>query len=222
MKIQYKGSVSPEALETESTKLVSEEQVTSSEASIKTQKDRFYLPVLNINHNHEWPSKPLEERKHFTDEVATETCLGNCCGVEGLKGACCHLDPYDTEHVLGPLKGSDKDEWIRDILAWFRKRGLNLTRADVVIDYEEGKIIGETLFKDAPNNGIFQEPSAYPMLRFQVIGPRYACKFMNPVTYKCGIYAMRPNMCRTYLCNYVLTNFLVKTKSKPNTWQKVR
>ena len=180
---------------------------------------KYYLPVLNINHAQEWETKPLSERKHFTDEIAMQTCLGNCCGVEGLKGACCHLDPIDLEHVLGPVS----EECIKDIVKFFRKKGLNYSRQDIVIDYEEGKIIGDTLFKDAPNNQIFHEPKAYPILRFQALGPRYSCKFMNPQTYKCQIYEVRPKMCSTYYCNYITTNFLVKTKTAhPNRWRKLR
>jgi Fe-S-cluster containining protein len=188
--------------------------------AIKGPEDRFYLPVLNINHTKEWDGKPVSERKLWTDQTAMETCLGNCCGVEGLKGACCHLDPVDLEHVLGPLD----ERWINDTIRWFRKYGGMplFSREDLVIDYEEGKILGNTLFKDAPNNVIFQQKKAYPFLRFQVLGPRYACKFMNPKTYKCLIYPVRPEMCRTYLCQHVLTNFLVKTENKPNTWQRVR
>lgn len=185
---------------------------------IKEPRDRYYLPLLNINHTAEWDGKPTTERKLFTDEVAMKTCLGNCCGVEGLKGGCCHLDPVDLEHILGPLD----EEWIRDIIKWFKHKGINFTRQDIVIDYEEGKVIGETLFKDAPNNVIFQQKQAYPFLRFQVLGPRYVCKFMNPETYMCTIYAQRPSMCRTYLCQYVLTNFFVKTAANPNTFKRVR
>lgn len=197
-------------------KTLKEQEQSSSEE--KDYRDKYYLPVLNINQNHEWESKPKEERKHFTDEVATATCLGNCCGVPGLKGACCHLDPLDLEHVLGPVD----EEWIKDIVKWFRKKGVNFSRQDIVIDYEEGVVIGDTLFKDAPNNAVFKDKKAYPFLRFQVLGPRYVCKFMNPTTYKCTIYEARPNMCRTYYCNYIQTNFLVKTKDKPNTWRKMR
>jgi Fe-S-cluster containining protein len=188
----------------------------------KTPNDRYYLPILNLNKPEEWPPKPLSERRKFTDEVALETCLGNCCGHEGVKGGCCQLDPYDLEHVLGPIDKEKGEHWVEDIVKWFRKKGINFSRQDIVIDYEEGKIIGETLFKETGNNNIFQQEDAYPFLRFQVLGPRYACKFMNPLTYKCSIYEQRPPMCRNYLCNYITTNFLVETKQKPNTWQKLR
>lgn len=184
----------------------------------KDYRDKYYLPVLNINQEQEWISKPKDERRHFTDEVAMKTCLGNCCGVPGLKGGCCHLDPVDLEHVLGPVD----EEWIKDIVKWFRKKGLNFSRQDIVIDYDEGVVIGDTLFKDSPNNAVFKDKKAYPFLRFQVLGPRYVCKFMNPTTYKCQIYEVRPNMCRTYYCQFIFSNFLVKTKAHPNRWQVVR
>ena len=186
---------------------------------IKSEKDRYYLPVLNINRPEFWPPKSIEERKLFDDKNAEKTCLGNCCGVEGLKGACCHLDPFDLEHVLGPVDKENKERWVQSTIKWFKQKGLNFNRQDLVIDYEEGKIIGETLFKETGNKNIFQHEGAYPFIRFQVIGPRYACKFMSPLTYKCQIYEVRPEMCRTYYCQYVLSNFLVKTKNHPNRWQ---
>ena len=194
------------------------EEKTAKQRGIVEPSDKYYLPIINLNLPHEWPSKPAEERSHFTEKVAMETCLGNCCGVPGLKGGCCHLDPYDLEHVLGPV-----DElWIRDIVKWFRHKGLHFTREDVVVDYEEGLIIGDTLFKDAPNNAVFKDKHAYPFLRFQVLGPRYVCKFMSPETYMCSIYLHRPLMCRRYLCSYVTGNFICKTWTKPQTWRKVR
>jgi len=188
----------------------------------KSPNDRYYLPVLNLNWNQDWQSKPVDQRKHWTDKEAMSTCLGNCCGVEGLKGACCHLDPFDLEHILGPIDSVKDEHWIQDTVKWFRNKGIPFTRQDLVIDYEEGKIIGETLFRESNNNNIFQQPTAYPMLRFQVIGPRYACKFMNPQSYKCTIYEVRPKMCRTYYCQYIQTNYLVKASPHPNRWQKMR
>jgi len=230
MQIKQKNSLSLEDLiEMDKQRQVEEQiKIPSRNQTLKEQqqdphqekdyRDKYYLPVLNINQEQEWQSKPKEERKHFTDEIAIKTCLGNCCGVPGLKGGCCHLDPLDLEHVLGPVD----EKWIKDIVKWFRKKGLNFSRQDIVIDYEEGVVIGDTLFKDSPNNAVFKDKKAYPFLRFQVLGPRYVCKFMNPMTYKCTIYEVRPNMCVTYYCNFIQTNFLVKTKSKPNTWQKMR
>lgn len=184
----------------------------------KEQKkaDKYYLPVLNINSPPAWPSAPLEQRRHFTDAVAYETCLGNCCGYKGLKAACCYLDTDDIEHVLGPLD----EPWIKMACVKLSKEhNITYRREDIVIDFEEGKIIGEKFFNGHP---VFQAETSYPMLRFQVIGNRFACKFLNPTSQKCTIYTIRSKMCRNYLCQYIKANFLIRTPSNPNTYKKLR
>lgn len=189
----------------------------SSKEKNKEKKDRFYLPVLNINDLQQWPSEPLENRRHFTDETALDTCLNNCCGVPGVSSACCQMDPENLEHVLGPLD----EEWIKDILRWFKTKGVYYNRSDIVIDYEEGKIIGEKFFT-SEKKIVFQDEKSYPILRFQIFGPRYSCKFLSPQTGKCTIYSKRPDMCKNYLCQYVKTNFLVRLPDHPNKYVKVR
>ena len=177
------------------------------------KRNKFYLPVLYINDATMWPSLPVSERKNFTDQVAYDTCLGNCCGVKDLKGACCQLDPDNIEHVLGPVD----EPWIKRIIKVLRKNGQTVSRRDIVIDLEEGKLIGDKFFHSHP---VFHSPNSYPMLRFQVYGPRFACKFFNSVTAKCTIYEHRSDMCSSYLCNYVKTNFMIKTKDHPNRFVK--
>jgi hypothetical protein len=86
-------------------------QLPETKTEVKKQEDfdipkkklltKFHLPVLNINKEDYWPSLPLKDREHLTDKKAMDVCLGNCCGYEGLKAACCTLDPEDLEHVLG-------------------------------------------------------------------------------------------------------------------------
>ena len=178
------------------------------------KRDKFYLPVLYINDPTQWESKPLSERQHFTSDIAKKTCLGNCCGVEGLRAGCCQLDPEDLEHVLGPVD----EDWIKKTIKWFRKKGINVTRHDIVIDYEEGKLIGRAFFND---HAVFKSPDSYPILRIQANGLRFSCKFLNVHNGMCTIYEQRPNMCRDYLCSYVKANFLVKTHNHPNTYKKV-
>lgn len=178
------------------------------------QEQKYFLPVLKINHPDMWPPIPKKDRKHFTDEVAKQTCLSNCCGIPGLKSACCRMDPYDLEHVLGPLD----EAWISKIIKWFKKKQIHVTRHDIVIDFEEGQIIGRNIFNSHP---IFDDPKSYPILRFQIDGPRYACKFLNNQTGMCNIYEARPDMCRNYLCNYIKSNFLVKSKEKAGSWQAI-
>jgi Fe-S-cluster containining protein len=175
---------------------------------------RYYLPVLYLNDQTQWDSKPLSERKHFTDEVAKNTCLGNCCGHEGLRAGCCNLDPNDLEHVLGPID----EEWIKKTVKWFKTKGINIGRHDLVIDFEEGKLIGSTFFDSHP---VFDSPDSYPMLRIQANGVRFACKFLNVSNGMCTIYEQRPDMCRDYLCSYVKANFLVRVKETPNIYRKI-
>lgn len=177
------------------------------------KENRFYLPVVYLNHMDMHPSKPNSERSHWTDKKAMETCLGNCCGIPGTKAMCCRLNPEQLEHVLGPLD----EKWIKKIVEWFKKRGISVTRQDIVIDYEEGVLIGRNFFN---GHEIFEKKESYPIMRMQIEGPHFACKFLNNMTGMCNIYQERPGMCRNYLCGYVKSNFFVKTKQKPNTWSK--
>jgi Fe-S-cluster containining protein len=178
------------------------------------EKNKWHMPRLNVNDDTFYEA--VENPTLFTDKVALDTCLGNCCGVKGLKAACCHLNPDTLEHVLGPVD----EKWIKEFIKIMHStNGMTLTRSDIVVDYEEGKIMGKQLFNDHP---VFQDPKAYPFLRMQVYGPRYACKFLNPQTNKCGIYAHRPTFCRNYYCSYVKANFLVRQPGTQNTYVKLR
>lgn len=184
----------------------------------KPEKNRFYLPVLSINDPSMYPSQPLENRLHLTDKVAEEVCLNNCCGVQGVSAACCKLDPENLEHVLGPLD----EEYIEATLKWIKKYNIiPMRREDIVIDFEEGKIIGETLFANSPQREVFQRKETYPILRFKVDGPRYSCIFLNSETNRCNIYKNRSNMCKFYYCSYIKANFLIRTPQNPNTFKKI-
>jgi len=181
----------------------------------QARKDnKYYLPVLSLNDETMWPVASLKDRRHLTDKLAEEVCLSNCCGVPGVFSACCRLDPDDLEHVLGPVK----EKWVKRFLRYAIKKGWNYKRSDVVIDYEEGKLIGDRFFDGHP---IFGKPFSYPMMRIQAMGPRFGCKFLNPDNGMCGIYEQRPDMCRGYYCQHIKKNFLVQTQDKPNTWRRV-
>lgn len=178
----------------------------------KLAKDnRYYLPVLHINDPSMWESRPLSERLHFTPEVAEETCLSNCCGHAGVSNACCVLDPDDIEHVLGPVD----EPWIKKMITWFKKKGINATRSDIVIDFEEGRLLGRAHFN---GHKVFEDKKSYPILRIQAFGPRFACKFMNVHNGKCQIYEQRSDMCRGYYCQWIKSNFLVQDKNHPSKW----
>lgn len=191
------------------------EAVSSEELKVLKKKNKFYLPVLNLNQADMWESLPVSQRKHFTDEQATKTCLSECGGFPGVKSGCCQLDPDDLEHVLGPVD----ETWIKKMIHWYKKKGQTVTRHDLVIDQEEGELIGKTFFN---GHKVFSQPDSYPMLRIQVSGNRFTCKFLNNETGKCNIYAQRSDMCARYLCQYVVHNFLVHPPGQPNTWKKVK
>ncbi len=180
-------------------------KLTLTQLHDRKRDSKFYLPVLNLNDKSSWESKPISERECFTDDVAKHTCLSNCNGHVGLQSSCCKLDPNDLEHVLGPIS----EQWIERTLKWFNKKGLPYTRHDIVIDFEEGKLLGEALFNDHP---VFAKEDTYPILRIQTNGQRYACKFLNINNGKCTIYPIRPEMCKNYYCQYIVKNFLLKLK----------
>lgn len=176
------------------------------------KENRFYLPVLNINKSTYWDSKPKSERVHLTDEKAYETCLGNCCGVAGLKSACCSLDTEDLEHILGPIP----EDWIKEAIRYMAKKtGLKYTRHDFVIDFEEGKRVGQKFFNNHP---VFLSKDSYPMLRIKVNGIRFSCNFLNVQTGMCTIYPIRPEMCKDYYCQYIKKSFFVKDPNNKNKW----
>ena len=178
------------------------------------KNNRYYLPVLRINDPDMWESIPRKDRRNFTDKVASETCLTNCCGVPGLKNACCQLDPEDLEHVLGPVK----EKWIKRAIKWYHKKGMTaITRHDLVIDIEEGKLIGEAHFN---GHEIFNNEGSYPMMRIQANGQRFSCKNLNVESGMCTIYEMRPDMCSGYYCQFVKTNFFLKVPGTQNKWHK--
>lgn len=196
----------------ETQKLPSGEGIASYENFVKN--DKYYLPRLNINNQDCYPQQ--EKLKYFTEKNAIETCTRNCCGIKGIKSACCILDPNDLEHVLGPLD----EKWIKSIVRILRSKShINVDRNDVVIDYEEGMTMGKSLFNDNP---VFKDPKAYPIMRIQTMGPRYICKFANPVSGMCGIYPHRPTMCSTYYCSYVKANYLIKIPGTQNTFMRAK
>ncbi len=192
-----------------------EQQQQDFEKPIEETDNRFYLPVTNLNHEEDWVSLPNSQRKYWSDKQAKETCLSNCCGKLGVKAACCQVDLDDLEHVLGPIS----EKWIRKTIKWFGKKNIKVSRHNLVIDLEEGKLIGDRFFN---GHDIFKDITAYPILRLQTFGPRLACIFLNSMSGKCMIYERRPEVCKSYLCQYAISSFLVRTKNFPNTYKKLR
>ena len=190
------------------TEAIKEENDDNNTESIQDVKkaNKYYLPILSMDESDAWPSKPKSERNPLTADAAINACLNNCCGQKGVFSGCCRLDPDDLEHILGPVS----ERWIKRFLKFAKKNKQGLKRSDLVIDFEEGKIIGNTFFN---GNEVFNKLTSYPMLRFQVHGPRFSCKFLNVNSGACTIYEQRPDMCKNYYCEYLKSNFLIKTST---------
>lgn len=201
-----------EAEKIEASKQASKKPQTKDEIHQAKKDNRYYLPVLNINKSQYWESKPKSEREYLTDEKAYQTCIGNCCNVSGLKSACCSLDTEDLEHILGPVP----EEWIKDAIKYMNKKtGFKYTRHDFVIDFEEGKLIGQKFFN---NHEVFMSKESYPMLRIKANGIRFSCNFLNVQTGLCTIYPIRPEMCRNYYCQYLKKNFFIRDPNSHSKW----
>lgn len=192
-----------------------EQQLETVEIPKKKVQNKFHLPVLNINKADYWESQAVSDRKHLTAEVAAKTCLGNCCGYEGLSAGCCQLDSEDLEHVLGRVDEED----IKKLIMHLKKTQPGIKREDIVIDIKEGMMIGKQFFND---HAVFKDERSYPMLRLQIFGSRFVCKFLSTKTFMCTVYSHRPKMCVEYYCEFLKKNYLIRTKDKPNTWQKVK
>lgn len=191
---------------------------TSGTSAPPVSSSRFYLPVLYLNDKKQWSQK--ETKTPFTNKVSEEVCLSKCCGVDGLKSACCILDLEHTEHVLGPVD----EHWVAEMIKKSRSIHQKMTREDLVIDQEEGEIVGATFFnarktseddvEGGSKQNVWFDKRSYPMMRYQVFGGRLSCKFLNTKNGKCTIYENRPMMCKSYYCSYVEANFLTNNVPK--------
>ena len=188
--------------------------ITAHEEEGQDVDNKFYLPVLSMNESDFWPSLPKSQRSLLTKEKLRGVCTKSCCGHEGIYSGCCRFDPDDLENLPGPIS----EKWIKSFIKNAKKKGQILKREDIIIDFEEGQIIGNAFFG---GNKLFKEKALYPILRFQAHGPRFACKFLNLNSGACSIYNQRPDKCKHYYCEYLKRNFLIKTDNSTNTYKMI-
>lgn len=117
-------------------------------------------------------------------------CQKHCYGHHGNHGGCCTI--ADRDFIMGPV--SDTERVLIDLHK--RMPGVLIGYSDVFIDYEEG----HKLF---PDKLAWQNPDAYPAMRPDVKHPSLSCLFYNNTLGVCGIYDIRPNMCREFKCDYL-------------------
>jgi len=108
-------------------------------------------------------------------------CCEKCLGFEGNHGGCCQLD--DRDFILGPV--SDPSAFLQRV-----------QNKDVFIDYDEGS-------KMFPERSLYQNPSHYPSLRVDTKHSRKPCIFYNSTLKCCGVYEIRPDMCKIFSCDYL-------------------
>ena len=115
-------------------------------------------------------------------------CSKKCLGYEGNHGGCCSA--YNN-WILGAVK--DEEEFLKNLSMKF---GREVKREEVLIDFEEGK-------KLFPNKQSWQNPNNYPAIKVNTEDPAKYCIFYNKTIRACGIYEIRPSMCRKYECDYL-------------------
>ena len=126
-----------------------------------------------------------------------EICSTKCYGREGYDGSCCTLE--DRDWIIGPH--TDTEDFINRLS---NKFGRKIEYKDVFIDYEEGK----ELF---PDKNTWQDQLTYPALRVDLNNPRRPCIFYNTTIKACSIYDIRPRICQTYHCWYLVKDKLISS-----------
>lgn len=118
------------------------------------------------------------DNKELTSVCFNECPYGNCCTAK------------NGMLILGPV--SDPHRFLSDLA---KKYGRSFTWDEVFIGYDEGK----ELFKDS---GYWQEPAHYPAMRVKMDVKDNPCVFYNTHIKACTVYDIRPEMCRTYGCDF--------------------
>ena len=130
-------------------------------------------------------------REALRSQVIAYSCSQNCMGHRGNVGGCCTLD--DRNWILGPVRDDDADAFV---VGLGRLLGREVSREEIFIDFEEGR----ALF---PERSEWQNPANYPALRVRTDLARNPCRFYDSSTGGCGVYDIRPALCRTYVCDHL-------------------
>lgn len=127
------------------------------------------------------------------------TCSRICYGIKGQAGICCTIGERD--YIIGPI--TDTERFLKDLSD---KLGEDVKFEDVFMEYEEGS-------KMFPDKNHWQNPKNYPCMRVLPDKDRgYPCQLLS-LDMKCTVHSIKPDVCRTYLCDYLknIVNFLDET-----------
>jgi Fe-S-cluster containining protein len=116
-------------------------------------------------------------------------CSFNCYGQKGYDGSCCQLEERD--YIIGPIK--DAAEFLNKLS---QKIGRTVAFNEVFYDFETGS----QLF---PERAMFQNPDNYPAFKVDTEKRRLPCVNYNSTLRTCGVYEIRPAVCRNYYCDYL-------------------
>ena len=54
-----------------------------------------------------------------------------------------------------------------------------------------------------PERSLYQNPAHYPVLRVDIKHVRKPCIFYNSTLKCCGVYEIRPEICKNFKCSYL-------------------
>jgi Fe-S-cluster containining protein len=132
-------------------------------------------------------SEPLDTNT-LKREVGYYICQNKCFGRENNAAACCQLGERDF--IMGPI--TDASAFLKRLNA----RAENKYSFDeVFIEFKEGS----RLF---PQKSTWQNVDHYPALRVDLGQAALPCRFLNDRK-ECGIYDLRPQICRNYQCEHL-------------------
>lgn len=95
----------------------------------------------------------------------------------------------ERDFIIGPI--DDADAFLARLS---EATGRAVPREEVFIEAEEGR----ALFPERKN---WQAPQNYPALRVVTDHPHRPCRFYDVEGGRCSVYAIRPDVCRRFLCD---------------------
>lgn len=138
-------------------------------------------------------------KQQVIDSACYYTCSRMCYGIKDQAGICCTIGERD--YIIGPI--NDTQRFLADLS---KKLGKEIQFEDVFMEYEEGS-------KMFPQKKCWQEPKNYPCMRVLPDESRgFPCQLLS-LDMKCTVHSIKPEVCRTYLCDYLteVVEYLDKT-----------
>ena len=132
-------------------------------------------------------SEPLNAES-IKSAVTQYTCTTNCYGQRSNSAGCCKIS--DRDFIIGPI--GDAKEFVQ---RYNTKNNTKLKYNDIFIEHKEGS-------KLFPDKEAWQNPAYYPALRLKMTEPDLPCQFLTE-SQQCGVYEIRPQTCRKYLCDHL-------------------